>query len=332
MRTMCLRSTSPRRVFCGMAASFIALATLVVVLVSTTGCSAFNVPANQAEQQPTQHRPLVLTTFTVTADMAREVAGDRLEVRSITRPGAEIHDYEPTPSDIRDAAHADLIVQGGLGLERWFERFVADSPAQRIDISKGVEPIAIAGGEHGGEPNPHAWMSPANGVIYVENLIQAFSQLDPDHADEYRSRGEVYKQRITEVGQRLSNELAHLSPEERTLVTCEGAFSYLCRDAGLQEVYLWPVNAEGEGTPQQIAEVVARIRSTGVRRVFCESTVNPRPMEQVSEETGVSLSLDANDLLYVDSLSEEGGPVSSYLKLLSHDADVIVAGLSGNEG
>ncbi|WP_082629873.1 metal ABC transporter substrate-binding protein [Olsenella massiliensis] len=273
-------------------------------------------------------KPKVLTTFTVIQDMAQTIAGDHLNVQSITRPGAEIHDYEPTPEDIARAADADLVLDNGLGLERWFERFMTDSHARRVTLSDGVEPMRIAEGEYAGNANPHAWMSPANGKTYVDNIVTAFCELDRAHADEYRRNGEAYKRELDGVSDELREGLSQLPEGQRTLVTCEGAFSYLCRDTGLRELYLWPVNAENEGTPQQVAAVVAGVRAAGVPAVFCESTVSPKPMRQVADETGATLWTDADHMLYVDSLSDADGPVPTYLELLRHDAHVIVEGLA----
>ncbi len=306
---------------------------LTVVLVAygmLTGCSSRE-DQSPAAQHAIGGRPVVLTTFTVIQDMAQRVAGDYLDVQSITKPGAEIHDYEPTPEDIARASEVDLVLDNGLGLERWFDRFMADSNARRVDLSEGVEPMEIADGEYQGNANPHAWMSPRNGMIYVDNIVKAFCELDPEHADEYRANGEAYKAQIQAVADELERGLADLPQNMRTLVTCEGAFSYLCRDAGLEEVYLWPVNAENEGTPQQVASVIEQVRAAGVPTVFCESTVSPKAMQQVADETGAVLLTDADHVLYVDSLSEADGPVPSYLELLKHDVRVIVEGLTGGE-
>ena len=307
------------------APTLLILAGILVAYGMLTGCSQGEAPSTQ---NAGKKKPVVLTTFTVIQDMAQQVAGDHLDVQSITKPGAEIHDYEPTPDDITRAEGADLVLDNGLGLERWFERFIADSHAKRVELSKGVEPMEIAEGEYQGNANPHAWMSPKNGQIYVDNIVKAFSELDPDHADEYKSNGEAYKARIQKVADELEEGLSKLPEGSRTLVTCEGAFSYLCRDAKLNEVYLWPVNAENEGTPQQVASVIEKVRSAGIPTVFCESTVNPKAMQQVAEATGTNLSTDADHMLYVDSLSDADGPVPSYLELLRHDARVIVEGLS----
>lgn len=270
-------------------------------------------------------KPVVLTTFTVLADIASNVAGDALQVESITKAGAEIHGYEPTPSDIKKAAKADLILDNGLNLEAWFERFVAETEAPHVVVSEGVEPIDIAGDAYQGTPNPHAWMSPDNAAIYVDNMVTAFSELAPEHASEFAANGEAYKRELQQVRDELTESLAALPENERALVTCEGAFSYLARDAGLAEHYIWPVNAEQQATPQQITSTIEFVERNGVPAVFCESTVSDAPMRQVVSATGATFG----GVLYVDSLSGPGGPVPTYLDLLRHDAGTIAGALTG---
>lgn len=273
-------------------------------------------------------RPVVLTTFTVIADMTRQVAGDRIEVHSITKPGAEIHGYEPTPSDLVRAAKADLILENGMSLERWFEQFIERSEAPSATLSAGVEPIAIgAGSEYEGKPNPHAWMSVDNAEIYVENIRRALTRLDPAGADVYARNAERYIGELREVGDEVRHALDGVPARQRVLASCEGAFSYLARDLGLAEGYLWPVNAEREGTPQQIGGLVDFVRERRPRGIFCESTVSPEAQEQVARESGTRVA----GTLYVDSLSGADGPVPTYLDLLRHDARTIAAGLTGSQ-
>ncbi len=289
-----------------------------VALSSLTACSSSPVPADD-------ERATVLTTFTVLADIAENVAGEHLRVASITKPGAEIHGYEPTPGDIAKASGADLILDNGLGLELWFAQFVESVDVPHVVVTEGVEVIDITEDAYAGKPNPHAWMSPANVQVYVDNMVEAFSDLAPEHAGAFAANGAAYKAQLQEIQDELVRELSTLPENERALVTCEGAFSYLARDAGLTEAYIWAVNAEQQATPQQIAAVIEFVRANEVPAVFCESTVSDRPMQQVVEATGAVFG----GTLYVDSLSEEGGPVPTYLDLIRHDADTIVAALTG---
>ncbi|GAA2779968.1 metal ABC transporter substrate-binding protein [Saccharopolyspora taberi] len=294
----------------------LALAALLLASACGTGAS-----------EPADDRKQVVTTFTVIADMARAVAGDAVAVESITKPGTEIHEYEPTPSDLLKGAKADLVLDNGLGLERWFDRFVQRSEARHVTLTAGVEPMPIRSGQYEGKANPHAWMSPRNARIYVTNIRDALSHLDPAHASEFHANADSYLRRIDEIDQYLRQELAKLPPQHRALVTCEGAFSYLARDAGLREAYLWPVNSDEEGTPQQIKDTTRFVRDNAVPAVFCESTVNDKAQQQVATETGARLG----EKLYVDSLSEPGGPVPTYLDLLRHDAEAVVTGLNGGD-
>ena len=299
-----------------------------------TACTA--PPPSPAETNDSDNRPVVLTTFTVLADIAENVAGPHLRVESITKVGAEVHGYEPTPGDIRTASEADLILDNGLGLEAWFEQFVGHLDVPHAMVSEGIDTIEIVGngvlsGElsegESGASNPHAWMSPLNVQIYVDNMVTAFSDLDPEHAEDFEQQGAQYQAQLQETHDALVEELAALPENERALVTCEGAFSYLARDAGLTERYIWPVNSEQQATPKQITAVIDFVTDERVPAVFCESTVNDAPMQQVVEATDAAFG----GTLYVDSLSEPGGPVPTYLDLIEHDARVIVEGLTGGD-
>jgi manganese/iron transport system substrate-binding protein len=267
----------------------------------------------------------VVTTFTVLADMASNVAGDAAEVVSITKPGAEIHGYEPTPQDIVRASDADLILWNGMNLELWFEQFLSnlgDIPS--ATLSDGIDPISISSGSYEGKPNPHAWMGLDNALIYIDNIVAAFAEQDPDNAEVYRANAEAYKDQLRATIQPLRDEIATIPADQRWLVTCEGAFSYLARDFGMKELYLWPMNADQNGTPQQVRAVIDGVRANNIPVVFCESTVSSAPAEQVARETGVTYG----GVLYVDSLSEADGAVPTYLDLLTVTARTVAEGLT----
>ncbi|WGM19595.1 metal ABC transporter substrate-binding protein [Paenarthrobacter sp. OM7] len=270
-------------------------------------------------------KPVVLTTFTVLADVAKNVAGDKLRVESISKAGAEIHGYEPTPGDIRKAAQADLILDNGLNLEAWFAQFVEDLDVPHAVVSDGVDVMPIAEDSYQGKPNPHAWMSPKNVQIYANNMAKAFAKLDPSHASEFEANAKAYNAQLQSVQDEMVSKLSVLSEKQRALVTCEGAFSYLARDAGLKEVYIWAVNAEQQATPQQITRAIEFVKENQVPAVFCESTVSDAPMQQVVGATDAEFG----GTLYVDSLSEADGPVPTYLDLIRHDAKVITTALTG---
>ncbi len=267
----------------------------------------------------------VVTTFTVLADMAQNVAGDVAEVVSITKPGAEIHGYEPTPQDIVKAIDADLILWNGMNLELWFEQFLTnlgDIPS--ATLTDGIEPIAISEGSYNGKPNPHAWMGLENALIYIDNITAALSEQDPVNASLYTSNAAAYKDQLRLTIEPLREKIAEIPEDQRWLVTCEGAFSYLARDLGLQELYLWPMNADQVGTPQQVRKVIDGVRENDIPTVFCESTVNTAPAERVAQETGALYG----GVLYVDSLSTADGPVPTYLDLLNVTSRTVAEGLT----
>ncbi|MFM7446090.1 MAG: metal ABC transporter substrate-binding protein [Tabrizicola sp.] len=267
----------------------------------------------------------VVTTFTVIADMARNVAGEGVEVVSITKPGAEIHGYEPTPQDIVGASDADLILWNGLNLERWFEQFLTNlGDVPSATLTEGIQPIPISSGDYEGKPNPHAWMSIDNALIYVDNIQMALAGADPANAATYAVNAEAYKAELRAALDPLTAQIDALPEDRRWLVSCEGAFSYLARDLGLQELYLWPINADQQGTPRQVQAVIDGVREHQIPAVFCESTVPSDPAEQVARETGAAFG----GVLYVDSLSAGDGPVPTYLDLLKVTTETIAKGLT----
>ncbi len=268
----------------------------------------------------------VVTTFTIIAEMAQNVAGDKATVTSITKPGAEIHGYEPTPGDIVKAQKADLILWNGLNLERWFEKFfrnIRNVPS--AVLTEGIEPIGIEEGPYLGKPNPHAWMSLQNAVIYVENIRKALVKLDPANEAAYTANATAYLAQFKAIEDRVAAKIQRVPEAQRWLVTSEGAFPYLARSLGLKQLFLWAVNADQQGTPLQVQKVIDSVRANKIPVVFSESTVSDKPARQIAAETGARYG----GVLYVDSLSDAKGPVPTYLRLLEHDVETIVKGLLG---
>ena len=287
-----------------------------IVAAFCVGCGG---PAKRAAGGKKQ----VVTSFTIIADMAREVAGDAAIVESITKPGAEIHGYEPTPKDIVKAQSADLVLWNGMNLELWFVKFfqnVKDVPS--AVLTEGVAPMGLSEGPYTGKPNPHAWMSPANAAIYVENIRRALVKIDPANEAVYTANAAAYSAKIKALDEPVRQKLAAIPTAQRWLVSSEGAFSYLCANYGLRQLYLWPINADAQGTPQQVRKVIDGVRENRIPVVFSESTVSDKPARQVAKETGARYG----GVLYVDSLTDSAGPAPSYLKLLEANADTIVKG------
>jgi len=296
------------------------------VLVAAAAMGLAGCGGGADRPRPADGKKRVVTTFTILADMAREVAGEAAVVESLTRPGAEIHGYEPSPQDIVKAQSADLVLWNGLNLERWFEKFFEEvRGVPGVVVSEGVEPLGIGSGPYAGKPNPHAWMSPRNAAIYVENIRKALVALDPANEAVYTRNAAAYTAKIEALDAPVREKLSAIPEGQRWLVTSEGAFSYLCENYGLKQLYLWPINADAQGTPQQVQAVIDGVRANRIPVVFSESTVSDQPARQVAKETGARYG----GVLYVDSLTGADGPAPTYLKLLEYNAAAIVRGFLG---
>ena len=310
--------------------SYQTILTSLVFAVSLSGCNfpttspqTSNIPKSTSTSDR-KDKKVILTTFTVLADMTQNVAGDKAIVESITKVGAEIHGYEPTPSDLRRGQSADLILDNGMNLERWADRFYNSFPkVDRLTLSEGIQPINIAEDSYQGKPNPHAWMSPQNALIYVENIRKALTKADPVNAATYDANAKAYSQQIFAIDAKLKQTISTIPPAQRFIVSCEGAFSYLARDYGLKEVYIWPVNAEQQATPKQVEKVIEAVKANKIPTVFCESTVSDKAMQQVVKETGAKYG----GVFYVDSLSPPDGLTPTYLKLLEYNVNTLIKGL-----
>jgi len=291
---------------------------LALNILFLTGC------VNKKTYGPSYERPFVLTTFTILADLARNVAGDRLLVQSITKPGAEIHSYQFTPSDIVKTKGAKLIIENGLGLEAWFSKFMSSTgDIPKVKLTEGIKPLLIEGDAYAGRPNPHAWMSPKRAMNYVDKIVDAFIEIDPDGALEYSSNASTYKAKLESLDKELRDSLSSIPKERRFLVTCEGAFTYLARDYGMKEAYLWPVNAESQVTPRRMVDLIELIKENEVPTIFCESTVSAKAQKEVAKASNAVFG----GTFFVDSLSEADGPASTYIDLLRHNVRLITEGL-----
>lgn len=301
--------------------SFFALAMAIYSLLAATLSFAANADEQIAPRKPFR----VVTTFTIIQDIAQNVAGTTAVVKSITKPGAEIHDYQPTPGDIVKAQSADLVLWNGMNLELWFEKFfdnVKDVP--NAIVTEGIEPMGITEGPYNGKPNPHAWMSPSNALIYIENIRKAFAKYDPQNADTYAANAADYTAKIKALDEPLRKRFDTIPEDQRWLVTSEGAFSYLARDYKLREAYIWPINADQQGTPQQVRKLIDLVRENKVPVLFSESTISDKPAKQIAKETGARYG----GVLYVDSLSAAEGVVPTYIDLLKVTVETVVEGFS----
>jgi manganese/iron transport system substrate-binding protein len=301
--------------------TFLALTAAIYSLLA----AALSFAANADDQVAPSKLFRVVTTFTIIQDIAQNVAGSSAVVESITKPGAEIHDYQPTPGDIVKAQSADLVLWNGMNLELWFEKFfdnVKDVPS--AVVTEGIEPMGIIEGPYNGKPNPHAWMSPSNALIYIENIRKAFAKYDPQNADAYAANAATYAAKIKALDEPLRKRFETIPQDQRWLVTSEGAFSYLARDYNLREAYIWPINADQQGTPQQVRKLIDLVRANKIPVLFSESTISDKAAKQIAKETGARYG----GVLYVDSLSAAGGAVPTYVDLLKVTVETVVEGFS----
>ena len=300
------------------------LTKITLAAFSVFFCISCNVEQRTIKSNLNKDKLLVLTTFTVLADISENIAGDRLTVKSITKKGAEIHGYKPTPQDLVFASSADLIVENGLGLELWSRRFTnSNSKVPRVVLSEGIDPLLIEGDIYQGKPNPHAWMSPKKAIFYVDKLLEAFIKLDPDGSDYYLNNAKNYKEKLKQLDKELRKSLSQIPLNRRFLVTCEGAFSYLAKDYGLEEAYLWPVNAESQVTPRRMLRLIKLVKENNIPTIFCESTVSSKAQLEVARASGASFG----GTFYVDSLSNPEGPAPTFIELQRHNVRLILEGL-----
>lgn len=300
-----------------------AILTAVLVVV---GCGA---PQSALTGGDSQSGTIaVVTTFSLLGDIVHEVAGEHVEVHSMVPQGTDPHDYQPLPEDIQAATQADVLVWNGLGMEMgggWFPNLVEVAGKQLdeanvIEASNGVDALLLGGR---GEPNPHAFLSPQAGAVYVDNIEEGLILADPANATYYRERAARYKEELHAIDQRYHDELAALP--NPVLVTSERAFQYVAADYGLEEGYLWPIDTDEQATPNQIIELIDFIDRKEPHGLLIETNVDPRPMEIVSEETGVPVVGE----VYSDELGPAGSPASTYVDYLAFNLRAYVAAGGG---
>ena len=287
---------------------------LILILVALTTTSCKNI-----SEVDKSNKKLLLVSFTVLEDIVKNIVGEEFNVKSITKPGMEVHGYQTTPSDLIKGSRAEVFIDNGFGFELWAEKFVSNLKVKRITIANNLKPLFIGEDAYRGKPNPHAWISPKRGIIYVDTLSRALSELKPQSKTVFKKNAEIYKNKLLEIDEDFSLFLNTLKKNQKYLVSCEGAFTYLTNDYGLKEAYLWPVNAESQITPKRMAKVISLVKTNDIPAVFCESTVSSESQLAVARETGAKFGGN----FFVDSLSEKNGPASSYIDLLNHNLNLI---------
>lgn len=270
----------------------------------------------------------VVTSFTIIADMARQIGGDYIEVHNLVPSGTDPHEYEPLPNDIKAATDADVLFYNGLNLEGgdkgWFKK-MTDTVRQKeeniFNLTEEVTPKYLTG-EDGREEeiNPHAFIDPGVGVLMAEKITQVLIEKHPADSDKIQQRGEEYVNRLKELDKEYEERINDIPEENRTLVTSERAFQYMNDHYGLKEAYIWEIDTEENGSPKQIKDLVHFIQKHKVPVLFVESNVDTRPMETVSKETGVPI---AEKFIYSDEIGDPGEAIDTYVKYLNYNIDLI---------
>lgn len=306
--------------------SFVALTTSAALLLAA--CGGDNGATDGDDEQLK-----VVSTFSIIDDIAQEVGGDAVETHSVVPLGVDPHEYAPLPADVEASTDADVLLWNGLNLEvgdGWFES-LADTAGKDleseevVEVSVGVDPLYLTdddGGED--EVNPHAFLSPKVGMIYTENIRDGLISADPDNEDLYTENAEDYLAELAEIDDTYTELIADIPSEDRILVTSEQAFQYMVEDYDLDAGYIWAIDTDEQGTPDQINDLIALVRDRDVPALFVEANVDERPMETVSSETGAPIG----GVVHSDDLGEDGEAGGTYLGALRTNIEVIHAGLT----
>lgn len=300
---------------------------LIFAVLAAAGLSLAGVAA--AEQEPLQ----VVTTFSVLKDIVGQVGGDLVEIHSMVPMGTDPHEYQPLPRDIVAATRADVLFWNGLDMETgdgWFRGLVEVAGksldgGQVFEMSAGIEPLYLTEGNQVAV-NPHAFLSPRNGIIYAENALAGLQAVDPDNAGLYAERAARYISELETWEDRYAAALGAIPAERRILVTSERAFQYLAADYGLKEGYLWEIDTDEQGTPQQIASLIRFVRENAPAGLLVETNVDVRPMQTVSRETGVPIV----GTIYSDELGPEGSPAETYVAYLDYNLAELLKAMPAN--
>lgn len=299
---------------------------ILIVVLLFTSCS-------RRDGDKEDNRIKVVASFTIISDMAEQIGGDLVEVYNLVPTGTDPHEYEPMPDDIKAATDGDILFYNGMNLEGgksgWFWKMV-DSVGQdeeRIfNLNDGIEAKYLVG-EDGREEevNPHSYLDPKVGIKMAENLRDALIEIDPENQDRYEGNTEKYLSRLNEIDEKYTEVIDSLPEERRILVTSERAFQYMTESYGLREAYIWEIDTEELGTTEQIKGLISKLREEEPPVLFLESNVDPKPLETVSNETGIPIY---EDLIYSDEIGKKGAEVDTYIKLLEHNINIIEEGLS----
>mgnify|MGYP000162379475 FL=1 len=302
------------------------LSLIFMLAVGLFACSNANKNSNTSEKLK------VVATNSIIADITKNIAGDKIDLHSIVPVGQDPHEYEPLPDDVKKTSQADLIFYNGINLETggnaWFTKLVQNAKKEEnkdyYAVSDGVEVIYLEGQNEKGKEDPHAWLNLENGMIYAKNIAKQLSAKDPKNKDFYEANLKTYLEKLDSLDKEAKQKFNNIPKEKKMIVTSEGCFKYFSKAYNVPSAYIWEINTEEEGTPDQIKTLVEKLRKTKVPSLFVESSVDERPMQTVSKDTNIPIF----EKIFTDSVAEPGQNGDSYYNMMKWNLDKIAEGLS----
>ena len=302
------------------------LSLIFMLAVGLFACSNANKNSNTSEKLK------VVATNSIIADITKNIAGDKIDLHSIVPVGQDPHEYEPLPDDVKKTSQADLIFYNGINLETggnaWFTKLVQNAKKEEnkdyYAVSDGVEVIYLEGQNEKGKEDPHAWLNLENGMIYAKNIAKQLSAKDPKNKDFYEANLKNYLEKLEALDKEAKQKFNNIPKEKKMIVTSEGCFKYFSKAYNVPSAYIWEINTEEEGTPDQIKALVEKLRKTKVPSLFVERSVDERPMQTVSKDTNIPIF----EKIFTDSVAEPGQNGDSYYNMMKWNLDKIAEGLS----
>ena len=303
---------------------------LVLLLLAFVGLAACSSQKSSTETGSSKLN--VVATNSIIADITKNIAGDKINLHSIVPVGQDPHEYEPLPEDVKKTSQADLIFYNGINLETggnaWFTKLVENAKKKEnkdyYAVSEGVDVIYLEGQSEKGKEDPHAWLNLENGIIYAQNIAKRLIEKDPDNKATYEKNLKAYVEKLTALDKEAKEKFNNIPEEKKMIVTSEGCFKYFSKAYNVPSAYIWEINTEEEGTPDQIKSLVEKLRKTKVPSLFVESSVDDRPMKTVSKDTNIPIHAK----IFTDSIADEGEEGDSYYSMMKYNLDKISEGLA----
>ena len=303
---------------------------LVLLLLAFVGLAACSSQKSSTETGSSKLN--VVATNSIIADITKNIAGDKINLHSIVPVGQDPHEYEPLPEDVKKTSQADLIFYNGINLETggnaWFTKLVENAKKKEnkdyYAVSEGVDVIYLEGQNEKGKEDPHAWLNLENGIIYAKNIAKRLSEKDPANKETYEKNLKTYVEKLSALDKEAKEKFNNIPEEKKMIVTSEGCFKYFSKAYNVPSAYIWEINTEEEGTPDQIKSLVEKLRKTKVPSLFVESSVDDRPMKTVSKDTNIPIYAK----IFTDSIADKGEEGDSYYSMMKYNLEKIAEGLS----